>query len=246
MWLDGLYMAQPFVAAYAQIFHEDSLFNDIAKQFILMEKHARDQNTGLLYHGWDESKKQQWANKETGNSPHFWSRSLGWFGMALVDVLDYFPITHPQRNELVAILNRLSIAVKKVQDPVTGLWYDIPNKKEIKPNYPEASGSSMLTYTLAKGARMGYLPKSDYQAAAKAYKGILKHFIVDSAGIVNLTGTVSVSGLGGDPYRDGSFEYYMKEPVVVNDPKGLGAFILCAAEMELSEIQFQKKQPIKK
>jgi rhamnogalacturonyl hydrolase YesR/polygalacturonase len=246
MWLDGLYMAQPFVAAFAQIFHEDSLFNDIAKQFILMEKHARDQNTGLLYHGWDESKKQQWANKETGNSPHFWSRSLGWFGMALVDVLDYFPVTHPKRNELVAILNRLSIAVKKVQDPVTGLWFDIPNKKDTKPNYPEASGSSMLTYTLAKGARMGYLPNSDYQAAAKAYKGMLKQFIVDSAGIVNLTGTVSVSGLGGDPYRDGSFEYYMKEPVVVNDPKGLGAFILCAAEMEVSEIEFKKTKTEKK
>jgi rhamnogalacturonyl hydrolase YesR/polygalacturonase len=241
MWLDGLYMAQPFMAAYAKIFHQDSLFDDIAQQFILMEKHARDQATGLLYHGWDDSRKQLWANKETGNSPHFWSRSLGWFGMALVDVLDYFPVNHPKRNELVAILNRLCIAVKKVQDPVSGLWYDIPNKKEIKPNYPEASGSSMLTYTLAKGSRMGYLPVSDYQFAKKAYDGILKKFIVDSAGIVNLVGTVSVSGLGGDPYRDGSFAYYMKEPVVDNDPKGLGAFILCAAEMELNENKYSKK-----
>jgi unsaturated rhamnogalacturonyl hydrolase len=232
MWLDGLYMAQPFLAEYAKLFHEDSLYDDIAKQFVLMERNARDPSTGLLYHGWDERKQQAWANKETGRSPHFWGRSLGWFGMALVDVLDFFPQDHPQRNELISILNRLVTAVVKVQDPKTGLWYDLPNLRSSKPNYPEASASAMLTYTIAKATRLGYIPEKLYAKAEQAYHSIIKNFVVDTSGKLTLKGTVAVSGLGGSPYRDGSFAYYMSEPVVDNDPKGLGAFILCAAEME--------------
>ena len=238
MWLDGLYMGAPFYAEYAKLFHEDTAFNDIAKQFILMEKNALDKKTGLLYHGWDESKEQQWANKTTGQSPNFWGRSLGWFGMALVDVLDHFPLQHPKRKELIAILHRLATAVRKVQDSKTGLWYDVPNMPTAPKNYLEASASSMLTYTFAKGARKGYLPEVFLNYAKQAYSGIIKEFIeTDAAGQVNLKGTVAVSGLGGKPYRDGSFEYYMSEPVIVNDPKGMGAFILCAAEMEMAETQ---------
>lgn len=233
MWLDGLFMAQPFYAEYAKTFGEDTTFNDIARQFILMEKHARDAKTGLLYHGWDESREQQWANKQTGVSPHFWARSLGWYGMALVDALDYFPAQHPQRAKLIAILHRLAVAVVKVQDPVSGVWYDIPDLPKQKGNYLEASASCMLAYTLAKGVRMGYLPASFNAKAIKAYAGIQKQFIqVAADGTVALAGTVAVSGLGGKPYRDGSFAYYMSEPVIVNDPKGIGAFILCAVEME--------------
>lgn len=238
MWLDGLYMGEPFYAAYAKLFHEDAAFNDIASQFILMEKNARDSKTGLLFHGWDESKSQQWANKKTGQSPNFWGRSLGWYGMALVDVLDYFPANHPKRNELIAILHRLAIAVRKVQDPASGLWFDVPDKQKQPGNYVEASASCMLAYTFAKGVRKGYLPSAYLDHARQAYRGILKEFIeTDALGQVNLKGTVAVSGLGGNPYRDGSFAYYMKEPVVVNDPKGIGAFILCAAEIELNETQ---------
>src|SRR5262245_30676210 len=111
MWLDGLYMAEPFYAEYAAVFHEDTAFDDIAKQFVLVERHTRDDQTGLLYHGWDESKKQRWANPTTGRSPNFWGRAMGWYGMALVDTLDYFPKTHPQRKELIAILKRLATAV---------------------------------------------------------------------------------------------------------------------------------------
>ena len=234
MWLDGLYMAQPFYAEYAQLFHDDSAFNDIAQQFVLMERYARDPKTGLLYHGWDESREQRWANKTTGRSPHVWARSLGWFGMALVDVLDYFPAQHPRRNELLGILQRFAAAVRKVQDPATGLWYDIPNLPQRTGNYTEASASCMLAYTFAKASRLGYLPAVYGGYAAQAYKGIQQAFIEDvSNGASNLKGTVAVSGLGGKPYRDGSFEYYMSEPVVVNDPKGMGAFILCAAEIEM-------------
>lgn len=234
MWLDGLYMGQPFYAEYAQVFGEDTVFNDVTRQFVLMEKNSRDAKTGLLYHGYDESRTQRWADKTTGRSPHVWGRALGWYGMAMVDVLDYFPDNHPGRDSIIAILNRFAAAVTKVQDARTGLWYDIVDMPNEKRNYFEASASAMLVYTLAKGARKGYLPVS-YQAKAQlGFKGIVNRFIQkDSAGLTNLSGTVSVSGLGGKPYRDGSFDYYMSEKVIVNDPKGMGAFILAATEIEM-------------
>ena len=233
MWLDGLYMGQPFYAEYAMVFKEDTTFNDIARQFMYMERHARDARTGLLYHGWDESRQQQWANKETGNSPNFWGRALGWYGMAMVDVLDYFPKQHAGRDSIIAILNRFAQAVVKVQDPASGLWFDIVDKPKEPKNYKEASASCMLTYTLAKAVRLGYIPASYLANAKKGYAGILKEFIKTENGQLNLYGTVAVSGLGGNPYRDGSFEYYMREPVIVNDPKGIGAFLNCAVEMEM-------------
>jgi unsaturated rhamnogalacturonyl hydrolase len=233
MWLDGLYMGQPFYAEYAMLFHEDTAFHDIAKQFILMERYARDSRTGLLYHGWDESREQKWADKKTGQSPNFWGRALGWYGMAMVDVLDYFPGKHPGRDSIISILNRFAKAIIKVQDPQTGLWYDVVDKKYEPKNYFEASASSMLVYTLAKGMRKGYLPSSYRAYAKKGYEGIVRQFIKTENGQTNLHGTVSVSGLGGNPYRDGSFAYYMSEPVIVNDPKGIGAFIKCAVELEM-------------
>ena len=233
MWLDGLYMGQPFYAEYAKVFHEDTAFNDISRQFILMERHARDSKTGLLYHGWDESRQQKWANKETGLSPHFWARALGWYGMAMVDALDHFPEKHPGRDSIIAILNRFAKAFTKYQDTKTGVWYDIVDMQTTPKNYLEASASSMLLYTLAKGMRKGYLPSSYMQNVRKGYDGIIKQFIKNENGQVNLHGTVSVSGLGGNPYRDGSFEYYMSERVIVNDPKGIGAFINCAVEVEM-------------
>jgi unsaturated rhamnogalacturonyl hydrolase len=234
MWLDGLYMAEPFYTEYANTFHEDSDYNDIAHQFIEMEKHARDTKTGLLYHGYDASKKEKWANKETGVSQNFWGRAMGWYGMGLTDVLENFPDNHPQKKELIAILNRYAIAIKNVQDSKTGLWWDILNMPGKEKNYPEASASCMFVYTLAKGVRLGYLPPSFLDAAKKGYDGILKKFIKkDSNGQLNLYGTVKVSGLGGNPYRDGSYNYYTNEDVIENDPKGIGAFLLAANEMEM-------------
>jgi unsaturated rhamnogalacturonyl hydrolase len=233
VWLDGLYMGQPFYAEYAKVFGEDTAFNDITRQFVLIEKHARDPKTGLLYHGWDQSKQQKWADPKTGLSPNFWGRALGWYGMAMVDALDYFPATHPGRDSIIGILNRFAKAVTAVQDSKTGLWYDVPNMPTTPKNYLEASASSMLVYTLAKGVRKGYLPATYLANAKKGYAGLLQQFIENEDGQTNLHGTVSVSGLGGNPYRDGSFAYYMSEPVIVNDPKGIGAFILAADEMEL-------------
>jgi unsaturated rhamnogalacturonyl hydrolase len=236
MWLDGLYMAEPFYAEYALLSHDDAAFNDIAKQFILMEQHSRDPKTGLLYHAWDASKKEKWANKTTGLSSNFWGRAMGWYGMALVDVLDHFPADNPQRKTLIRILNRFANAIVKVQDAKTGLWWDILNRPNYKNNYPEASASSMFVYTLAKGVRKGYLPNTFLGNAKKGFDGITKTFITTTSdGHLNFEGTVSVSGLGGKPYRDGSFEYYMSEKVVQNDPKGLGAFLQAANEMEISK-----------
>lgn len=233
MWLDGLYMGQPFYAEYAKTFGEDTAFNDITRQFVLMENHARDSKTGLLYHGWDESREQKWANKNTGLSPHVWGRALGWYGMAMVDALDYFPAGHPGRDSIIKILNRFAKAITSVQDSKSGLWYDIVNLPKEPKNYVEASASSMLVYTLAKGVRMGYLPATYLVNAKRGYDGIIKQFIKVEDGQTNLHGTVSVSGLGGTPYRDGSFDYYMSEKVIVNDPKGMGAFINAAVEMEM-------------
>jgi len=234
MWLDGLYMGEPFYAEYAASFHEPAAFDDIGRQFIWMEKHARDAKTGLLYHAWDESRQQKWANPQTGLSPHIWARAMGWYGMALVDVLDVFPADNHYRDSLIAILKRYADAVKKVQDPKTGLWYDILDRPGDKGNYFEASASSMFVYTMAKGVRLGLLPPGYLDVAKKGYAGIQRQFVeTDANGLTNLKGTVSVSGLGGNPYRDGSYEYYIGEKVIVNDPKGVGAYLQAANEMEM-------------
>ncbi|QNL49262.1 glycoside hydrolase family 88 protein [Olivibacter sp. SDN3] len=245
VWLDGLYMGQPFYAEYAKLFHEPEVFDDITRQFVLIEEHTRDEETGLLYHGWDESKEQQWANKETGNSPHFWGRALGWYGMAMVDALDHFPSDHPGRQRIVEVLNRYAEALVRYQQK-NGLWYQVVDFPDREKNYPEASASSMVVYTLAKGVRLGYLPAKFLKNARKGYEGILKEFVEeDSQGKVNLNGTVKVSGLGGNPYRDGSFDYYMSEPVIQNDPKGIGAFIKCAVEMEkLHSLRYAKGKTV--
>ncbi|MFT3980602.1 MAG: glycoside hydrolase family 88 protein [Ferruginibacter sp.] len=233
MWLDGLYMGEPFYAEYAMLAHDDTAFNDIANQFIWMEQHARDPKTGLLYHGWDESRQMAWADKQTGNSPNFWGRAIGWYVMALVDALDYFPVGHPKRGELIAILNRTVAGLEKVQDKKTGLWWDVLDKPEVPKNYLESSASSMFVYAIAKGVRLGYLPAAKISIAKKGYAGMLKKFIKKEGDKTNLEGTVQVSGLGGKPFRDGSVEYYLKEPVVTNDPKGVGSFIKAAVEMEM-------------
>ena len=235
MWLDGLYMGGPFYAEYAAAFGEPAAYDDIAKQFILMERHARDSRTGLLYHGWDESRKQRWADPATGRSPNFWGRAMGWYAMALVDTLEYFPEDHPRRGELLAILRRLAAAVEKYQEPKSGLWWQVLDKGGEKGNYLEASASCMFVYSLAKAVRLGYLPDSHLKVAEKGWRGIRQQFVEEAAGGgVNLRGTVSVAGLGGNPYRDGSYEYYLSEKVVTNDPKGVGAFLLASNEMEVA------------
>ncbi len=237
MWLDGIYMAGPFYAQYAQTFDEPTAFDDIAHQIILIEQHARDPQTGLLYHAWDESKQQRWADPETGCSPHFWGRAMGWYGMAIVDVLDYFPEDHPRRGAIIAILNRMSEALAKVQDQTTGLWYQVLDQGQRAGNYLESSVSCMFVYTLAKGVGKGYLPEQYLAIARDGYQGIVREFItIDGDSLVTLEKTCAVAGLGGNPYRDGSFGYYVGEQVAANDYKGVGPFMLAALEVESFEL----------
>ncbi|MFN4145142.1 MAG: glycoside hydrolase family 88 protein [Runella sp.] len=235
MWLDGLFMAEPFAAEYSKIFNHPEHFDDIARQFDLIEKYAVDEKTGLIYHAYDESRSQRWADPKTGRSPHFWSRAIGWYAMALVDVLDYFPENHPKRTTLIGYLRRLAPVLAKYQDPKSGVWWQITDMGTRSGNYLEASASCMFVYALAKGVRKGYLDKSFLAAAQKGYKGILKEFVVEeSDGTLSLHKTVSVGGLGGTPYRDGSYEYYLSEPIRKNDLKGVGPFIFASTEIEIS------------
>jgi unsaturated rhamnogalacturonyl hydrolase len=236
MWLDGLYMAEPFRVEYASISHHPADFNDITHQFVLMEQHARDPNTGLLFHGWDESMQERWANKQTGDSSQFWARGMGWYMMALVDTLDYYSDGDPGRKQLLDILQREAAAVAGYQDRSTGLWYQVVDKPGAEGNYFESSAACMFVYALAKGVRRGYLPESFLTNADRGYRGILMHFITTGTGDdVSLSGTVKGAGLGGDPYRDGSYAYYIGEKVATNDPKGVGAFLLASAEMETAQ-----------
>lgn len=235
MWLDGLFMAEPFSAEYSMIFNHPEHFNDIANQFSLIEKYAVDEKTGLVYHAYDESKEQKWADPKTGRSPHFWSRAIGWYAMALVDVLDYFPQNHPQRVNLIKYLQRLAPALVKYQDAQSGVWYQMTTQGTRAGNYFEASGSCMFVYALAKGVRMGYLPVTYLAPAKKGYAGLVKEFVEQEAnGTISLNKTVSVGGLGGTPYRDGSYEYYLSEPIRKNDLKGVGPFIFASVEMEIA------------
>jgi unsaturated rhamnogalacturonyl hydrolase len=236
MWLDGLYMAEPFAAEYSLLFNQPAGFNHVALQFAQVEKHLVDPKTGLLYHGYDESREQQWANKTTGQSPNFWGRGMGWYAMALVDVLDYFPKNHPQRQNLIKYLQRLAPVLAKYQDPNTGGWWQVSDQAGRAGNYIETSASCMFVYALQKGVRLGYLDKKYATVAQKGYQGIVKQFVQpEPDGTLALNGTVSVGGLGGTPYRDGSYEYYLSEPLKKNDFKGVGPFIMASVEMEMAK-----------
>jgi unsaturated rhamnogalacturonyl hydrolase len=192
----------------------------------------RDPKTGLLRHGWDESKQMKWADPKTGLSPEAWGRAMGWYAMSLVDVLDWFPADHPQRPELVRALNRVAKSAIAYQDKKTGLWWQVLDQGGRKGNFPEASASCMFTYALAKGVRMGYLPQADLASAKRAWSSIQTSFVkTGPEGLTSLEGTVKVGGLGGSPYRSGTFDYYIGEKTRTNDAKGVGAFLLAGSEM---------------
>jgi unsaturated rhamnogalacturonyl hydrolase len=232
MWLDGLYMAAPFLAQYAAEFNEPALFDDVAHQILLIARHTRDPRTGLFYHAWDETRSMNWADRQTGLSPNFWGRAMGWYAMAIVDVLDFLPENHRDRPAILRILHDMSDALVRVQDPVTGMWYQVLDMPNRKPNYLETSASSMFAYTFAKGANRGYLPAGFREIAQRAHDGIVKQYVrTDDDGMLSVHGIVEVAGLGGPRGRDGSFEYYMSEPVVKNYFKGVGPFVLASLEL---------------
>lgn len=236
MWLDGLYMYAPFLTQFAQVFDEPEGFDDVAHQVELFDRFVRDTETGLLYHAWDYAQRQAWADPQTGWSPNFWGRAIGWFMMALPDILEHFPREYPGRDLIIRVFNKTARAVLDFQDETTGAWYLILDQGQRPGNYLEASASCMLVYALSKGSRLGYLLPDAMQPARRGYRGILDQFIdVDERGWVNLHQICSVGGLGGTPYRDGSFEYYISEPVVSNDYKGFGPFIMASVEIEQAD-----------
>ncbi|WP_321286935.1 glycoside hydrolase family 88 protein [uncultured Sunxiuqinia sp.] len=232
MWLDGLYMGTPFYAEFGIVFDEPAAFDDVINQFVTVHKHTYDSIVGLNYHGWDESKEQRWADPETGCSPHFWGRAMGWYAAALVDALGFIPEDHPEKHQVVEILQEVAAGLKKWQDEETGLWYQVLDQGDREGNYLESSASSMFVYALAKATRVGYIDEEYREVAEKGYAGILDNFIKENEnGTISLTDVCSVAGLGGDPYRDASFEYYISEPIRDNDPKGVGPFILASLEI---------------
>lgn len=238
MWLDGLYMGSPFLAAYGKAFADPAAFDDVANQILLVDRHLHDARTGLYYHAWDEARKQDWADKTTGLSPNFWGRSIGWYGMAIVDVLDYLPPTQHELEEINAILRRLADGIVRWQDPRSGAWWQVVDQGDRPGNYLEATASSMFVYTLAKAINRGYLPREKYlPAVRRGYEALVREFLrAEADGRVSLTRCCSVAGLGytnsAGRARDGSFEYYVSEPIVDNDLKGVGPFILAGIEMQ--------------
>ena len=232
VWLDGLYMAEPFYAVYANISHEDEDFDDITLQFKVAAEKTYDPETGLYRHGWDETRSMAWADPVTGQSAHCWGRALGWYTMALVEVLPFFPENHPGKAELQGILEGILATLPKYADPETGMWYQVLDSPGREGNYLEATCSAMFTYAYLRAAREGCkVPESVDPKAL--YESLVKKFIrEDKDGTLNLTDCCAVAGLGGKENRSGTFDYYINEKVIENDPKGVGPFIWASLEYE--------------
>lgn len=245
VWLDGIFMGLPFYCNYAvqtmKPKKAEKYLNDAVDQMVKTDYRTYDEKTQLWKHAWDETHQQFWANKEDGKSQHCWARALGWYVMAMTECLDAMPENYARRQEVIDLLNKAMKSVVKYQDKKTGVWYDVLDVKSDK-NYLESTASSMFAYVLLKGYRKGYLSEEYLKAGVKAYNGILKQFIkVNTDKTISLTRCCAVSGLGPGPgpyvkkpnyKRDGSFEYYMSEPIRDNDAKGVGPFIWASLEME--------------
>lgn len=229
MWLDGVYMASPFLTEYAATFGEDEIFEDVVRQFTLAFAHTRDPRSGLLYHAVDERGSATWADPSTGRSPSFWGRAMAWYAMALVDVLGLLPEA-AHRDTLAAILRETADAVANAQDE-SGLWWQVLDQGARDGNFLEESASCMFAYALAKGARQGHLPDEQRRRALRAYDAVVDRFVRAAAdGRIDVGGCCIGTGLGGD--RDGSFAYYASRPVATNDHHGVGAFLLASVEIE--------------
>ena len=237
MWLDGLYMAQPFYAEYTVRFVADSLeraenFMDITHQFSTVFDYTFDSETGLLRHAWDSSHKMFWCNPETGQSAHAWGRAMGWYAMALVDVIEIMP-SGEEHDELVRLLNRVFDPLPLYADATTGMWYQVLDRPYEEGNYLEATCSAMFVYAMLKGTRLGVLEGFTAEDAVLRYNELLSTFVTrDDDGLVNLNSCCEVAGLGGKQNRSGDYEYYISEPVRSNDPKGIGPLIWAALEYE--------------
>ena len=246
VWLDGIFMGLPFYCNYAvqnlKPKKAKKILDDAVDQMIKTDYRTYDEKTQLWKHAWDETHEQFWADKENGKSQHTWARALGWYVMAMTECLEAMPEDYARRGEVISLLNKAMESVVKYQDKKTGVWYDVMDVKDPR-NYLESTASSMFAYVLLKGYRKGYLGEKFRDAGVKAYKGIIDQFIqVNADKTISLTKCCSVSGLGPGPgpyvkkpnfKRDGSFEYYMSEPIRDNDAKGVGPFLWASLEMEM-------------
>lgn len=231
MWLDGLFTGTTFYARYAAWKPEPEAWSDIANQFLTVDNHTRKAN-GLNHHGWDESRQMAWSDPETGCSAETWGRAEGWYVMALVDVLELMPEDQPERPELVAILNRVMEALMAVRDKETHLWFQVPDKGDQEGNYLESTCSAMYCYAMAKGVRIGVLDKAYKKEARQVLEGLKAHKIVTNEdGTLSLIDCCAVAGLGGNPFRDGTYDYYIHERIRKDDPKGVAPLILACLEL---------------
>lgn len=231
MWLDGLFTGTTFYARYAAWKPEPEAWSDIANQFLTVDKHTRKAN-GLNHHGWDESRQMAWSDSVTGCSAETWGRAEGWYVMALVDVLELMPADQPERPELIAILNRVMEALMAVQDKDTHLWYQVPDKGDQEGNYLESTCSAMYCYAMAKGVRIGVLDKNYKKEAQQVLESLKAHKIVTNEdGTLSLIDCCAVAGLGGNPFRDGTYDYYIHERIRKDDPKGVAPLILACLEL---------------
>ena len=232
VWLDGLYMAQPFYALYEREFGAGD-YSDILSQIENVRRHMRDEEKGLYYHGYDASRKAFWADPVTGRSQNFWLRSIGWFAVALADLSEILP-EGAERARLCEIFAELMQSVDRYADAETGLYWQVVDQGGREGNYLETSGSSMLAYAMLKGARLGILGKEYAAKGEKTFRGIVDRYLSFTDGELNLGGICLVAGLGpeNNRRRDGSYEYYISEPVVQNDAKGVAPFLLCYTEVK--------------
>ena len=232
MWLDGIFMASPYLIRYAREFNQPKWYNIVTFQIKHIYAKTVDEKTGLMVHAWDESRSQKWCDPLTGKSHYPWSRSMGWYTMAILSVLDNLPENHPDHDSLRLILQKTCNALLNVSDPKTGLYYQVLDQGARPGNYLEGSGSAMFTYVFARGAHKGYLDEKYLGIANRNFDNIIKEFIrIDKNGLVSMINICAVGGLGGNPYRDGSYEYYINEKRQDNDPKGVAPFILAALEL---------------
>ncbi|ABR47117.1 glycosyl hydrolase, family 88 [Alkaliphilus metalliredigens QYMF] len=229
VWLDGLYMAMPFYAEYEKLFNKSQGFEDIHKQFMVVRDRVKDLESGLYYHGYDESKKERWSHPETGLSQNFWSRAMGWFVMAMVDTLEVIGEGTPYFLGIQEMLKESIDALLKYQDKQTFMWYQVIDQIHGEGNYLETSGTLMIAYGILKGVRLGFLPEEYQSFGKKAFTGVIEKYLDTNTN--HLGGICGVAGLGNTPYRDGSYEYYMSEKIIENDPKGVGAFLMTYSEM---------------
>jgi unsaturated rhamnogalacturonyl hydrolase len=219
LWADGVYMVNPFLVEYGKEFGDSAYTNDEAsKQLYVYGSHLQVAN-GLLKHAYDESRTASWADPVTGLAPEHWCRAVGWYAMALTNVLDALPADHPRRPQLLGILRRLAAGLEKYQDPATGRWFQVMDKGARSDNWTETSCSSMFTYALSRGAQQGYLDRHYADVARRGYEGVLAKLSVGADGRTNLT-DISVGTNVGD------YAYYVARTRAVNDFHGLGAFLI--------------------